>query len=353
MQKDEQDSDVCIGDVYVGRVQHVVDNIRAAFVELRPGTRGYLPLSGMAPKEIKAEQEILVQVKRPAKGTKDAVLTTDIELVGRYVLLREDSTGPVHISRKIRDEAHLDRLHTLAEGLTGEEKETGRMPAVTIRTNATEAPDAWITEEYDRLMKLWQHIHEHGGQRKLYSRLYTDLPFYLQHINAYPADRIDRIVTDQEDLYEELRHALPGMTVEKYEDPSYPPDARYRLSVAAKKASERLIWLKSGANLVIDRTEAMTVIDVNSAKAVDGKRASESTFFKINMEAADEVARQLRLRNLSGIILVDFIDMKKKEHTDALIARIRDRLKEDPVKAVFVDVTGLGIVELTRAKRFS
>ena len=142
------------------------------------------------------------------------------------------------------------------------------------------------------------------------------------------------------------------MTIERYEDISYPLEARYAVSTTIKKASDRLVWLRSGANLIIDRTEAMTVIDVNTAKAVEGKRASESTFFKINMEATDEVARQLRLRNISGIILVDFIDMKEKEHNDQLIARLREKLSEDPVRAVYVDMTGLGIVEITRAKRF-
>ncbi len=342
--KDEKSDGVSVGDIFVGRVQNVVDNIRAAFVEIGNEVIGYLPLRDEQKKSVKAEQEIIVQVKKPAKGTKDAVLTTDIELLGRYVLLQKKGNPGVNVSKKIKDEETVERLKNLVN--------QGDVPSVTIRTNAAGVHEKLIKDEYERLFDKWHEIVEHGTQRTVYSNLYSDMPFYIRHINGYKADKIDRIITDQDDIYDELTETLPEMSIEKYCDDSYPLEARYAVSTTMKKASDRLVWLKSGANLVIDRTEAMTVIDVNTAKAVEGKRASESTFFKINMEAADEVARQLRLRNLSGIIMVDFIDMKEREHVDALIAHLRDRLKEDPVKAMYIDVTALGIVEITRAKRF-
>ena len=359
--RDSKSDDVCVGDIFVGRVQNVVDNIRAAFVEIGNGTIGYLRLTEEQRKRVKAEQEIIVQVKKPAKGTKDAVLTTDIELIGRYLLLQKNKNNDavsVHISRKICDVEALNKLERLSNSFIERFNENPDVswrtncPVVTIRSNAADVDESLIKDEFEKLYNKWQDITEHGYQRTVYSRLYRELPFYITHINSYKTDKVDRIITDQEDIYDELKASLPEMVIEKYEDDSYPLEARYAISTTLKKFSDRLVWLKSGANLIIDKTEAMTVIDVNTAKAVEGKRASESTFFKINMEAADEVARQLRLRNISGIILVDFIDMKEKEHSDALIARLRDRLKNDPVKAMFIDMTGLGIIEITRAKRF-
>lgn len=360
---DDKEDDVRVGDIFVGRVQNVVDNIRAAFVEIGNGTVGYLPLREEQKKIIKAEHEIIVQVKKPAKGSKDVVLTTDIELLGRYVFLKKHTLkdkGHVHISKRIKDENAVKRLEDLAETmieigishtLKSDSDESG-VPVVTIRTNAADADEGLIKAEFDRLFDKWKSITTHGNQRTVYSRLYREPPFFIRHINGYRSDRIDRIITDQDDIYEELCETLSEMNIEKYEDTSYPLEARYAVSTTIKKASDRLVWLKSGANLIIDKTEAMTVIDVNTAKAIEGKRASESTFFRINSEAADEVARQLRLRNLSGIILVDFIDMKEKEHVDALISRLRDRLKDDPVKAMYIDMTALGIVEITRAKKY-
>ena len=347
--KDDKPDDISVGDIYVGRVQNVVDNIRAAFVEIGKGVIGYLPLSEEQKKHVKAEQEIIVQVKKPAKGTKEAVLTTNIELIGRYLVFQKKSnnTDRISVSRKIKVEETVNLLKDMVTELAGDPD-----PYITIRTNASGVNEALIKSEYEMMHEKWKDITLHGSQRTMYSRLYREQPFYIRHINNYGKEQIERIITDQDDVYDELIRMLPEMTIERYEDISYPLEARYAVSTTMKKASDRLVWLKSGANLIIDRTEAMTVIDVNTAKAVEGKRASESTFFKINMEATDEVARQLRLRNISGIILVDFIDMKEKEHNDQLISRLREKLSEDPVRAVYVDMTGLGIIEITRAKRF-
>ena len=303
--KDDKPDDISVGDIYVGRVQNVVDNIRAAFVEIGKGVIGYLPLSEEQKKHVKAEQEIIVQVKKPAKGTKEAVLTTNIELIGRYLVFQKKSnnTDRISVSRKIKVEETVNLLKDMVTELAGDPD-----PYITIRTNASGVNEALIKSEYEMMHEKWKDITLHGSQRTMYSRLYREQPFYIRHINNYGKEQIERIITDQDDVYDELIRMLPEMTIERYEDISYPLEARYAVSTTMKKASDRLVWLKSGANLIIDRTEAMTVIDVNTAKAVEGKRASESTFFKINMEATDEVARQLRLRNISGIILVDFIE---------------------------------------------
>ena len=361
------DDKVNVGDIYVGRVQNVVNNINAAFVEILPNVRGYLKLSDDQKKSVKAEQEIIVQIKKPAKDEKDVVVSTETELSGRYVVLQKNASKGVHISRKITDEQTVSRLKNIADSFNASED-----ISITIRTNAADASEEAVTSEFNDLNSVIENINNNGNKRVLYSRLYREAPAYIRHINSYRTGRVDRIVTDQKDIFEELT-GLSGfapyddgdkssdivtsdngmISVEFYTDDSYPMDARYAISTTLKKATERRVWLKSGANLIIDRTEAMTVIDVNTAKAVAGKRASESTFLKINLEAADEIARQLRLRNISGIIIVDFIDMRSDENRDRLISRMRELLKEDPVKAMYVDFTKLGLMELTRKKQYS
>ena len=368
---------VNVGDVYVGRVQSVVNNINAAFIDLTPEKRGYLKLSDKQKKILKPEQEIIVQIIKPAKGDKDPVLSTDIELPGRYVVIKSGD-GTVSVSKKIRDEMTIDRLKSLADrvletfdiDIINDDNTEVRSAVATdpsacadrlsvmIRTNAADAPDDAIIDEMKYLCDIMKGILSHGSQRVLYSRLYRDPPVYIRHINSYRSDKIDRIITDQQDVYEVLTgndrsSDYHGIPVEFYSDTSYPLDARFAVSTTINKASDRRVWLKSGANLIIDRTEAMTVIDVNTAKAIEGKRASRSTFLKINMEAADEVARQLRLRNISGMIIVDFIDMTDKSDKDLLISHMRDLLKEDPVKAMYIDMTALGLVEITRKKMFA
>ena len=346
------DDSINVGDIYVGRVQSVVNNINAAFIELIPGKRGYLKLGDKQKKAIKPEQEIIVQIIKPAKGDKDPVLSTDIELVGRYSVIKLGD-GTVSVSKKIHDETTVERLKQLADNPSYNEDNI----SVMIRTNASDAPDDAITGEIQHLCEVMKGILSHGSQRVLYSRLYSEPPVFIRHINSYRSDKIDRIITDQPDVYEVLTgndrsSDYHGIPVEFYSDTSYPLDARFAVSTTINKSSDRRVWLKSGANLIIDRTEAMTVIDVNSAKAIEGKRASRSTFLKINMEAADEVARQLRLRNISGMIIVDFIDMTDKSDKDLLISHMRDLLKEDPVKAMYVDITALGLMEITRKKHF-
>ena len=365
----DEGAEISIGDVYVGKVKKIVANIAAAFIEFRPGVMGFLPLRKDKIKHIKCEQELIVQIKKPVKGDKDVVLTDDISLTGRYLVIKPtdglytgrndgaptvfDGTLPeldadvsgqaFDISKKIKDKKQILRLSQIAR--------SHRMEAVMIRTNAAQADEGSIVSEWESLKKKADIIALYGGQRKLYSCLYQVPPFYIRMINSYRTEDIDRIITDQKDIYDVLVEAIPERIPELYQDESYTLDARFAISSTMEKASQRLVWLKSGANIVIDRTEAMTVIDVNTAKAIEGKRASETTFLKINIEAAGEIARQLRLRNISGIVMADFVNMQKKESIDTLISELRAKLATDPVKTMYIDYTKLGIVEITRAAR--
>lgn len=307
-----------VGDIYLGKVVKVVSNISAAFVDIGYEKLGYLALKGTAINDMRPEREVIVQVKKPEKGDKDAVLTTNLSLVGRYSVIESDG---LTITNTIR------------------------------RTNAAYVDESIFTLESDTLKNTMLDIIEHGHQRTAKSLLYIEPPFYIREINSYHADELDRVITDVPEIYDYLTRCFGGdVTLELYDD-SYSIDSLYGISTQLNKALERRVWLKSGASIVVDRTEAATVIDVNTSKAIIGNSAKEDTFLKINLEAADEIARQLRIRQISGIILVDFIDMKKQANYDSLVRHLRDILKNDPVKASFIDMTKLGIVEITRTKR--
>ena len=173
----------------------------------------------------------------------------------------------------------------------------------------------------------------------------------MKYIKATGNHYFDRIITDQKGIFEELKKdpQLKEETICFYED-NYPLDKLLGISSKLEKCFKKHVWLKSGGSLVIEPTEALTVIDVNTEKAVQGKRNKEHTFFKLNKEAAVEAARQMRLRNLSGIILIDFIDMEESAHVEELLKLLEQEMEKDRVPAKVIDMTALGLVEITRKK---
>ena len=283
-----------VGDIFVGRVQNIVQNINAAFVEVKKGVVCYLPMSECGGRKVRIGDELVVQVKKAAVKTKQAVVTLAIEFVGTYCVVTTQDTAK-GISQKIIDE---DMRNQLKEVL----QEFDDMPyGLVLRTNACETSTDIIRDE---CKSLSCELQKRGFVK-----------------------------------------------VELYDDASYPLEKLLGIETKLEKALAKRVWLKSGGNLVIEPTEALTVIDVNTGKAIDGKRNKETTFFKLNCEAAREVARQIRLRSMSGIILVDFIDMQKKEHKLALMDLLREELKKDKTRTALVDITKLGLVEITRMKK--
>lgn len=219
-----------------------------------------------------------------------------------------------------------------------------------LRTSAKTASEEEIRKECTGLLKQMHELMDYSEYKTRFSCLYREASFYLKYIRSLELSNYERIVTDLQSVYEEL-HPIYGDKVELYSDDSYSLDKLLGISTKLLKANEKKVWLKSGGNLVIEPTEALTVIDVNTGKAVDGRRNKETTFYKINCEAAIEAARQIRMRNLSGIIVIDFIDMKEQEHVEELMQLLRMKLSEDKVKTVLVDITKLGLVEITRMKK--
>jgi len=346
-----------LGNIYIGKVKKIVNNIQAAFVEIENGEICYLPLEDVKNpiyvKKSKQEylvegDELLVQVNREAQKTKSPSITTNISLSGKYLVL---TTGNRHIG--------------FSSKLTAEEKETLKewagslhLPNVglIVRTNAAQADFTVLQEEFSRLVEQYQYLIEKAVHRTVFSCVKKSRPDYLTSIMGSRSDILKEIVTDDEEIYEQIRDFLQEempMDLPKlrmYQDRLFPLKALYRLEKELTDAISERVWLKSGAYLIIQPTEALTAIDVNTGKYTIG-RDKQVTIQKINQEAAKEIARQLRIRNLSGMILVDFVDMDSKEEEQKLLELMRGCLAQDPLKAAAVDITGLGLMEITRKKQ--
>ncbi len=332
-----------VGDIYVGRVQNIVQNISAAFVEVQKGIICYLPLSECGGRKICCGDELVVQVKKAAVKTKQAVVTLYPELAGRFCVI-STKTSEKGISKKIDDPEKILRLKGLLKEYGEEEY------GILLRTNAGNASLEEIRTECGKLLQELHGRMEHSQYMACFSLLRKEEPFYVKYINGCQLDELERIITDDEKIFHEVQDVCGGLA-EWYQDTSYPLDKLLGIQSKLSKAFEKRVWLKSGGNLVIEPTEALTVIDVNTGKAVEGRRNKETTFFKINCEAAEEAARQIRMRNISGIILIDFIDMQKKQHQNELLALLREELAKDKTRTTLVDITKLGLVEITRMKK--
>lgn len=346
-----------LGNVYVGKVKNIVKNIQAAFVEIADGILCYLPLEDAKapiytkPKKQKAlteGDELLVQVSREAVKTKAPSVTTNISLTGKYLVM---TTGnrTIGYSSKLKAE-EKEQLKQFLQSFCLPDA------GLIIRTNAAHAGQEELEKEYGRLLKQYRFLTEQAVHRTVFSCVLQSRPAYMTSILGSRSESLREILTDDKNLYEQIQSFLMEEMPEDteklrlYDDRMLPLKALYRLEKGLTEALSQRVWLKSGAYLIIEPTEALTVIDVNTGKYTGGKSKQE-TIWKINQEAAREITRQLRLRNLSGIILVDFVDMDGKKEQEQLLALMREQLKKDPLKASAVDMTELGLMELTRKKQ--
>lgn len=351
-----------LGNIYIGKVKNIVKNINSAFIDLGNGLTGYYSLTDNkthlftdaaaktqdSHRPLRQGDEILVQVERDAVKTKDPVLTSNLNFTGKYLVLTQGKKQ-IGFSGKIRDKAWKQHMQNLLE------KETAGSFGLIVRTNAREAGEEEILQELELLAKRRQTLLASASHRTCYSLLASSEPSYISSIRDTYTSELEAVVTDDKDCYEAVRQYLEENQPEDleklsfYEDPMLSLSKLYSLETALEQALGKHVWLKSGGYLVIEPTEALTVIDVNTGKYA-GKKTQAETIFKINQEAAAETARQLRLRNLSGIIVVDFIDMETEEERLRLMSLLERELLKDPVKTVLVDMTRLGLVEITRKK---
>ncbi|MCM1089046.1 MAG: ribonuclease E/G [Muribaculaceae bacterium] len=357
-----------IGNLYVGRVQNIAANIGAAFVEIQKGVLTFLSLAEaknaiLTNREsdgtLKIGDELLVQVTKKPVKTKLATVSTRLSLAGSYVVIEYRNPG---IDKGITDSSLQGkgikissrlgaRYHHLYQDLEPL-LEIAQHFDVTVRTNAGNVEDTSIvTKEAQTLATKLTHILEIGRTRIRFSCLYESEPPYLAFLKNCYQSEYDEIITDKKDLYEQLTSGqLSPVPIRYYEDSRLPLYKLYSIETRIQELLGKKVWLKSGAYLIIEQTEALIAIDVNTGK-YESHKNQEETYFKINLEAAEAIAISLRARNLSGMILVDFINMKTPEHTARLTEYMKSLLKKDSVSAYVVDITGLGLMEITRQKK--
>ncbi len=358
----KEDISFNLGDIIVGRVENVVKNISSCFVEIFPGIKAYLALSEKMPLIYTNGKQggmpvqndlILVQIKKEPTKTKSYFLTTDITLMNRYVVLKP-FMDKVHISKKFDNSKTVTGADKKALlDVAGEFKNTTGCGSI-IRTNAAGVSADRIKSSLEELYATYIKAVNLGVHGVKYQRVYKDIPDYLIPLRDGYED-IEKIQTDDKDAYAEIQEYLAENDPESldklflYEDEMIGLDALYSISTTIEKALKTNVWLKSGGYIVIEMTEAMTVIDVNSGGAIKGKNSSEETFLKVNKEACVTIAKELRLRNISGIIIVDFIDMPKYMEEE-LIRTMQEELNHDSTQSTVIDMTGLGLMEITRRR---
>ena len=354
--EDDAPHAIQLGNVYIGRVKNIVANINAAFIEVAKGVECYYAIDdNKAPifakkigkKPLCVGDELLVQISKEAVKTKVPTVTSKVNLTGKYAILTYGNTR-AGISNKIEKEGR-ERLTEIAKSFVTEEY------GIIMRTNAKDAENEVLRKELERLISEYAELKAFAQTRICYSCLRSTPKEYLTELRNIYQDGLTDIIIEDKTIYEEVKTYLLKEQPEDldklrlYEDKLLPLHKLYSIETHLMNALKEYVWLKSGAYLVIQPTEALTVIDVNTGKCI-AKKKEEETYLKINIEAAKEAARQIRLRNLSGIILIDFINLSKQEYMDELVHVFDKELKKDPIVTSLVDVTKLQLVEVTRKK---
>jgi len=353
----EEEGKSLLGNIYIGKVKNIAKNINSAFIDIGGGQMAYYSLTDNPVHHftdpgrkgaLRVGDEIIVQVSKDAVKTKDPVVTGVLSFTGRYCVL---TAGKNHISfsSKIASHSWKQELRPLLE----EEKEEGF--GLIVRTNAWNVPAGRILEELRQLKQQYYAMMETASYRTCGSLLKENEPPYISRLRDTYSESMEEILTDDQEIFRQLTDYLSihqpddGNKLRLYQDPMVSMAKLYQLEKAMDEALASHVWLRSGGYLVIEPTEAMTVIDVNTGK-YSGKKNLHDTIMKINLEAAEEISRQLRLRNLSGIIIVDFIDMEEEEDQKLLVKTLSAYCSRDPVKTTVVDITRLNLVEITRKK---
>jgi ribonuclease E len=352
------------GNVYIGRVQNVLPGMEAAFVDigtpknavLYRGDVHYDPddveRKGQPPRieqMLRAGQSIICQVTKNPIGAKGARLTQEVSLPGRFVVLIPNSST-YGISKRLADDERK-RLRAILD------KAKPAQHGVIVRTAAQNVTSEEVEDDVRRLVKQWQQIEALAKRSKAPTLLYREPDMAVRVIREEFNQDYRNVAIDDPVLFEAVRDYVASISPEladrvEYYDPAkeqLPLYERYHVHEQLHRALDRKVWLPSGGSLIIEHTEALTVIDVNTGKNV-GRSSLEETVYKNNMEAAVEIARQLRLRDVGGIIVIDFIDMEKRDNRDDVVRIFRDALSRDKTRTQVFEISELGLCEMTRKR---
>lgn len=356
-----------LGNIYRAKVERVLPGMQCAFVDIGLDKNAFLYADDIASANasnqdeagkpagpakkieylIRQGQEITVQVIKEAIESKGPRVTTHITLPGRNTVLSPFTAG-VGISKKINDQSERDRLRKIAQEVCPEGM------GLIIRTAAEGIETSELQQEISDLLKQWKTIIAKEAKGAVPRCLYREPDFLQRLARDLLNTGVRRFVVNNRDAYDKLLELLdeisPEMKIKvEHFSADYDLFEYYHVESSIQKALARKVWLKCGGYLVFDKTEALTVIDVNTGKFT-GKDDQEQTILKTNIEAATAIARQIRLRDISGIILIDFIDMQENAHKDQVLASLREAVKQDGTKTVVLGMTRLGLVEMTRKK---
>ncbi|MHB1127513.1 MAG: Rne/Rng family ribonuclease [Bacillota bacterium] len=356
-----------VGNVYKGKVENVLPGMQAAFVNVGLGKNAFLYIEDALISKLTAEsreasdtnetslnigdilkegQDIIVQITKEPFGTKGARVTTHVTLPGRYVVLMP-TVDYVGISRRIASDPERERLKTLAHSL-----KTQGMGLI-VRTAAEGATAEDLKADIETLGALWKKIRNRSLHGPVPNLIHRDLELLQRILRDFFTEDIDRLLLNSRYAYQKALEALdviaPQMKSKVHLMDNQDLLDQYDITSQIQDALRRKVWLKCGGYIVIDHMEALTVIDVNTGKYV-GSTNLNDTILKTNLEAAVEIGRQLRLRNIGGIIVIDFIDMDSTEHQDLVLKALEEQLKKDRTKTNILGITQLGLLEMTRKK---
>jgi ribonuclease G len=370
------------GNIYKGRVTNILHNIQSAFIDINEGENGFIHISDILEntkkfeqvydmdfdldydiKELdskknqnadiqqlmKIDQSVLVQVVKEPIGTKGARLTSNISIAGRYLVLLPNSSHK-GVSRKIEDRNSRERLKKLIRAF-----EMPKDMGLICRTASCAAtPDMLIAEAHE-LLNTWQTIMENFQKAPEPALLYEESDLIKRAVITAVDKRFDRLLIDDYPTYQICKRLYSSyaeehaLRIEYYRD-KVPMFERFNVEREIDKTLRRKIWLPSGGYLFFDRTEAMHTIDVNSGRSSGNKIDVEESLVRINLEAAEEIARQLRLRNIGGLIICDFIDMRLRKNQRRVLDRLKECMKEDSAKCTILGMSEFGLIEMTRQR---
>lgn len=371
------------GNIYKGRVTNILHNIQSAFIDISEGENGFIHISDILentkkyeqiydmdfdldydiramdanqpPKNqditqvLKQDQFVLVQVVKEPIGTKGARLTSNISIAGRYLVLLPNSPHR-GVSRKIEDRNARERLKKLIRAF-----EMPQDMGLICRTASATAATEVLINEANELLNIWQSIVDKFQKSNEATLLYAESDLIKRAVITAVDKRFDRILVDEYETYQtcKILHNKFGsdhpLRIDFYRDKT-PMFERFSVEREIEKTIGRKVWLPSGGYLYFDRTEAMYTIDVNSGRSSGSQSDVEESLVRINLEAADEIARQLRLRNIGGLIICDFIDMRMRKNQRRVLERLKDCMKDDSAKCTILGMSEFGLVEMTRQR---
>jgi len=359
-------SEKIVGCIIKGKVSNIVKATQSAFVDIGIHKDAYLTLNGVEnynkdsdeqdifrdPIEnvLKVGQQILLQVLKEPSESKGPRSTMILSFPGRYLVFMP-RVNHIGVSKKITQEKERDRLREIGQRLVPEGS------GLVFRTVAEGLEEHVFRSDLDLLLKMWEKVEKRKDSAPPRTILHRDIPLHLKIARDYMTDDVQELIIDNKEAYDEIMNdcsflsPMQRASIELYKD-SMPIFDKYGIEKEIEIAMQTKVWLKSGGYLYIEKTEAMYCIDVNSGRFSGGSDLEE-TVFRVNMEAAEEIARQVRLRNMSGMIIVDFIDMETASHRSQVLKKLREGFKNDHNKPNVWDFTELGLVQMTRRRTAS